>query len=63
MTRRSSRTEDGIGPKAGTTEPEPWQAEDAGCAVIMVDVAQQAEHRVVIPGVAGSIPVVHPRGA
>ena len=28
----------------------------------MVGVAQQVEHRVVIPGVAGSSPVAHPTG-
>ncbi len=27
----------------------------------MVDVAQMAEHWLVVPGVAGSIPVVHPQ--
>jgi hypothetical protein len=26
----------------------------------MVDVAQLVEHRIVVPGVAGSIPVIHP---
>lgn len=28
----------------------------------MVDVAQQAERRLVVPAVAGSIPVIHPKG-
>jgi hypothetical protein len=30
------------------------------CSCLMVDVAQLVEPRIVIPVVAGSIPVVHP---